>query len=723
MPVHTRLLTQLPLPRRVAPFVAAALIAFAAIPLGGVYGTAEVGAAVALTLVILAAVALVPWERLPAWSEATPVLAYFGVIVLLRQAEGGAVSGMGTLVLLPVFWLALYGTRTELVVALGLVALAFILPILLIGAPEYPDDEWRRAALWVLLASLVAFAVQQLVQALHRREAEAVRRTAELDAAASASASLVAIVSSSRDAIIGKDLEGTIRSWNQGAERLYGYTAREVIGKSIEVLIPPGRPDEVPALLARIRRGERIESYETVRRRKDGTLVEVELSISPVIVGIEMTGASVIARDISDRRRAESYRRAQHSVASALAESTTTGEAMPRLLAGIGGATGWCVAAFWRPEGYASSAALRCTAVWHTPGARAERYERASIEVRRDHLADLRERVFVGGEAAWLEDAATGGVHAAVCCPVLGHNGALGVIELLSDETGPPSPRLLEVLEAISRQLGQFIERERAEAEAERLKAQFFALVSHELRTPLTSIIGYLDLVKEQEATRLSAPGRDFLDVIDRNAARLNQLVQDLLLVAQVEAGTFHVSLRSADLPAIAHDSVAAAGPRAEQSGVELRLRSDPLPACAGDPERLAQVLDNLVSNAIKFTPAGGRVEVRVVAGDGAAIIEVEDTGQGIPATEQERLFDRFYRSARARDSGVQGVGLGLSIVEAIVDAHSGRIDVESEEGAGTTFRVELPRRPSPDKPTAAPAPEKRGGDVAMSPAARAADR
>jgi signal transduction histidine kinase len=291
--------------------------------------------------------------------------------------------------------------------------------------------------------------------------------------------------------------------------------------------------------------------------------------------------------------------------------------------------------------------------------------------------------------------AARGGLRGAVCVPILSGTQAVGAIELLCEEPRQPSERLLDSLEAISQQVGQFIERKRAEAAAERLKAEFFALVSHELRTPLTSIIGYLELVSE-EGSRLSEDGRSFLEIIERNANRLERLVGDLLLVAQVEAGTFALALADVRLDALATDAVAAARPRARREGVELALEAESMPSCAGDPQRLAQVFDNLISNAIKFTPAGGRVTVRVGVRGSEATVEVEDTGVGIPSDEQANLFDRFYRTARAERHQVQGVGLGLSIVKAIVESHGGAIRVSSEEGSGTTFSVTLPLRPRP---------------------------
>jgi signal transduction histidine kinase len=235
--------------------------------------------------------------------------------------------------------------------------------------------------------------------------------------------------------------------------------------------------------------------------------------------------------------------------------------------------------------------------------------------------------------------------------------------------------------------------------ELDRLKDEFLSLVSHELRTPLTSIRGYLDLVLDGEAGALNPEQRRFLEAVERNSSRLLRLVGDLLFVAQADAGRLALDRQRVELAKVAADCVEAAEPAADSRSVRLVLSADPVPAIVGDRGRLAQVLDNLISNALKFTPEGGTVDVRTRADDEHAMLEVSDTGIGIPAEDQSRLFERFFRSSKAHEQAIPGTGLGLAIVKAIVEAHSGRIEVESREGEGTTFRVRLPltveRRPS----------------------------
>ena len=227
--------------------------------------------------------------------------------------------------------------------------------------------------------------------------------------------------------------------------------------------------------------------------------------------------------------------------------------------------------------------------------------------------------------------------------------------------------------------------------ELDRLKDEFLSLVSHELRTPLTSIRGYLDLVLDEEAGELNAEQQRFLRAVERNSGRLLRLVGDLLFVAQADAGRLTLERAMVDVSALAADCVEGARPVADQKSIALELATTPVPALVGDRGRLAQVLDNLVSNSLKFTPEGGRVEVRTGASNGHVVLEVEDSGIGIPAAEQPRLFERFFRAASATEQAIPGTGLGLAIVKAIVEAHGGDITVESRPHEGTTFRIELP--------------------------------
>jgi signal transduction histidine kinase len=228
--------------------------------------------------------------------------------------------------------------------------------------------------------------------------------------------------------------------------------------------------------------------------------------------------------------------------------------------------------------------------------------------------------------------------------------------------------------------------------EADRLKDEFVALISHDLRTPLTSIMGYLELVLDED--NLTEEQRGFLDVADRNADRLLRLVDDLLFVARFEAGQLELRPAELDLAAVVRQSVEESGPVAAAGGVELICEAADVSSVQADKGRMFQLVENLVSNAIKFTPAGGDVRVSVTPVNGVVRLEVADNGIGIASDEQQRLFERFFRASTASEHQIPGTGLGLYITRAIVEAHGGSIAVRSDPGEGTSFCVELPTRP-----------------------------
>ena len=199
--------------------------------------------------------------------------------------------------------------------------------------------------------------------------------------------------------------------------------------------------------------------------------------------------------------------------------------------------------------------------------------------------------------------------------------------------------------------------------------------------------------------------------MIERNAQRLLRLVGDLLFLSRIQAGQLAMELRSTDLAAIAAEAVAEMRPEAQRKNISLSLSSDEAPTFAADPTRIGQLLGNLISNAVKFTAEGGRIDVSVRTDGDHAVLAVTDTGIGIPATDQEQIFERFFRSASATRQVIPGTGLGLTITKAIVDAHHGTIAVDSEEGKGSTFTVRLPLLPVPAQPDRGPGgPVSQGG-------------
>jgi hypothetical protein len=426
-------------------------------------------------------------------------------------------------------------------------------------------------ALWGSLIPILRRATAQLHDRSRRLAAQASeleRALEERRRAEETVVQLAAIVESSADAIAGTTPEGQITSWNSGAEQLFGYTAEEMIGQDVALLVPSDRLHELETVgRLVIGGGESIEEHHTRGLRKDGTEIDVSLTVSPIQdPSRRVTGSAVIARDITHMKRQQSQLQA--------------------LLA-------------------------------------KERIARADAEAAQRTLAEQNERL----------------------------------------------------------------------RELDRLKDEFISLVSHELRTPLTSIRGYLELLLDGGAGHLSDDQARFLAVVDRNSKRLMHLVGDLLFLAQIEAGKLALELGEVDLEHLVAECVEGAQPFADEKGIELTASVEATPTMVGDRERLGQVLDNLVSNALKFTSGGGSVSVRISSHQGEAVVEVEDDGMGISPDDQDLLFDRFFRSSEATERAIPGTGLGLTIAKAIVERHDGAIEVESTPGEGTTMRVRLPVR------------------------------
>ena len=251
---------------------------------------------------------------------------------------------------------------------------------------------------------------------------------------------------------------------------------------------------------------------------------------------------------------------------------------------------------------------------------------------------------------------------------------------------------------ALARQADELSAQNEQLRELDQLKDEFVALVSHELRTPLTSIIGYIELLRDERAAGMDAD--HFARVIQRNAERLLHLVGDLLFLSQIQTGKLALEVCDTHLADIAAEAVQEMRPDAGQKNIELTLSAAVDPHLPVDPTRMAQLLGNLISNAVKFTPEDGKVEVTLAVEGNEAVLSVADTGIGIPAADQEQIFERFFRTEAATRRMIPGSGLGLTISRAIVDAHQGTITVRSDEDHGSTFTVRLPlasaSRPSP---------------------------
>ena len=513
----------------------------------------------------------------------------------------------------------------------------------------------------------------------------------------------------------------TIEFMSAEIEAITGFPPSDFVGNRLRSFKSIEHPDETDAfdahIRARVRAGEPF-AYEYRIVHADGSVRWV-LDKGQAAYGAagEVLWIDGVLVDMSERKRAEAELEVQtgllrllQSVAIAANEAHDIEEALTVCIEEICGHSNWTIGhAVLRPR---DGDELRTTGIWHSVSDPAfAEFRAASERARFARGVGLPGRVLATGEPVWLvqvtrddlpyrgEATEALGIQTAMAFPVLVGSEVVAVLEFFSTRDMAPDPRLLGAMANVGAVLGRVVERRRAEVALEAqneqlrqldaLKDEFVSLVSHELRTPLTSIRGYLELVLNDRDS-LEPQHQQYLEVVERNSNRLLQLVSDLLFVAQVDAGRLSVECVEVDLAEIAAQSVQEAEPHAAAQGVGLKLDAAPA-RLEGDPARLGQLVDNLVSNAIKFTPAGGAVVVRTRTEDDGVVFEVTDSGIGIPDDERRHLFERFFRTSNARRAAIQGTGLGLVIVQAISEAHDGAVSLESTEGVGTTFRVDLP--------------------------------
>jgi PAS domain S-box-containing protein len=513
------------------------------------------------------------------------------------------------------------------------------------------------------------------------------------------------ILDTAQEAFVSMDSDGKIVDWNPQAEETFGWPRAEAVGRELaQTIIPPrlrGAHQEGLARFLDTGEGPVLnQRLELTALHREGHELPVDLTITPLRRGGSHEFHAFL-RDISARKQSERSFGAQHEVTRVLAESGPDEDAMPRVLQALGECMDWEVGELWSLD--ESARVLRCDQIWHVPSIDVTEFKEMTHELAFERGVGIPGQVWKRGEPVRIESIVEGaqflrsspavrqGLRAAVGLPIKSESRLMGVMVFFSREIKALDAGLTEMMSALSTQVGQFIERRRIQGEADRMKNEFFSLVSHEFRTPPTSISGYVELLTERSAELTDGERAHFLDVIKRNSKRLRRLVDDLLFISKVQAGRFSLTPRELNLGEIAAQCVEAATPHAKHNGLDLSLDVDGIPPVFGDPDRLGQLLDNLISNAVKYTPEGQRVEVSLSSVGDRAVAEVTNTGVFVPPEDRERLFERFFRRSDPRAQEVQGVGLGLTIAQSIVQAHRGRIEVTSSEELGTTFRVELP--------------------------------
>ncbi len=587
------------------------------------------------------------------------------------------------------------------------------LPVVLLSARA--DEEVRAEALRAGADDYLVtpFSARELLASI----AAQLRLQRLRNNAGSASAYLAAIVDSADDAILAKDLDGVIQSCNAAAERLFGYTASELIGQPVRILIPADRQSEEDDILLKLRRGERIAHFETVRLRKDGSPINISLTISPVRDATgAVIGASKIARDITALKQAEAERlRLLEENANVTATLNKVGAMVAsdldrdKVLQAVTDA------------GTELTTAEFGAFFYNVVDNRGESYGLYTVSgARRDAFADLPmprttavfEPTFHGTAVVRSDDITKD--------PRYGHNAPFfgvpkGHIPVRSYLAVPVKGRAGEVIGGLlfaHGSVGRFTEHhERLAAgvaawasvalenaslytgvqEASRVKDEFLASLSHELRTPLNAILGYARMLR----SGIMPPERQrkAIDTIERNATSLTQIVEDVLDISRIVSGKIRLNVQPVELPDIVRHAVDAVGPAADAKGIRLETVIDPQATpVSGDPERLQQILWNLLSNAVKFTNRGGRVQVRLARVNSHVEASVTDTGIGISPEFLPHVFERFRQADASTTRERGGLGLGLSIARQLTEIHGGSLDASSAGlGQGATFRLTIP--------------------------------
>lgn len=514
---------------------------------------------------------------------------------------------------------------------------------------------------------------------------------------------LAAIVDSSDDAIIGESLSGIITSWNAGATRIFGYEASEAIGRRISFLAWPGEEGRIEALLEQLRRGERIDHFEVVRKDKSGRRIILSLSLSPIVDARgTIIGIAKIARDITERKVAEEtiaenklrLRTLTEQEASARAEMLAERrfreliENAPDAILQVD-ATGAIVIANRTAEtvfGYTREELMGNSVDVLVP------------EANRAGHAEYRKAFAAAGIArpmgqglnlyARRKDGTQFPVEISLS-PVKTESG-VNVTAVIRDVT--ERKQVEHRVRALQESYMAELEVRQREAERlNRLKSEFMASISHELRTPLHTIIGFAELLGEEAEGSLGEKQRRFLRHIQDDSEHLLGLINDVLDLSRIEAGGLNLHPESLSLQKIVSEAVNSIRLYAESRSVAVRERGNLDIRVMADPVRLRQILYNLLSNGAKFTEAGGEVCVDAVVEGSSVKITVEDTGLGIPPEECTRIFDKFYQVGFTPVGVREGTGLGLAICKQLVEMQGGKIWVESEPKKGSRFHFTLP--------------------------------
>ncbi|HTK10927.1 MAG TPA: PAS domain S-box protein [Ktedonobacteraceae bacterium] len=459
---------------------------------------------------------------------------------------------------------------------------------------------------------------------------------------------LAAMVESSNDAILSKDLNGIITSWNAAAERMYGYSALEIIGRPVTQLFAPDRQDEFTQIMTRIRRGDRIDHYETTRVRKDGTPLLVSVTISPIINSSgTIIGASAIARDITEQKHLEAKFRQ-------LFDSNLIGV----FISNFSGTFVEANNAFLNLLGYT-------------------REELRAGAIQRETLTPP--------EFHGLSQQAVKTLQA-------GNSPGPYEKEYLH-KSGRRIPVLIAVtpIEQTETCIGLVLDISERK-ELDRRKDEFISMASHELKTPLTSLKGFLSLLQRRLSVRADDTELHYLARMDAQVTKLTKLINDLLDLSKIQKGLLAYRVERFTMHALVQEIVE--NMQGTTQTHALCIEGHVETEVYGDRDRIGQVLINFLNNAIKYSPRADKVLIQITKDQDNVRVSVQDFGIGIDSEHQQRIFERFYQVADAKARTYPGLGIGLYICTQIVERHHGHIGVESKKGEGSTFYFTLPVAP-----------------------------
>ncbi len=485
---------------------------------------------------------------------------------------------------------------------------------------------------------------------------------------------LAAIVSFSDDAIMGLDMNGTITSWNQGAERTYGFTSEDIVGLSFTELFEKGNEVQYFDLLRKVKKGQHVEKFETIHVSKSGKIFDASVSMSPISNSDgKVVAISVISRDITESKRAE------ENLKRAEAKSRGIIAAIPDLMFQLD------------PSGVFTD---------YRPSAQSEMNLPSKYFLGKS-IKDVFPRSLAEKTVAAMDRAKKTGEVQTMEYELSGEGGSQQYYEGRVAVSGT-GDFLVIVRNITSRKRAEEenrIKSEQIEKQLEeiqrlyKIKSEFTSTVSHELRTPLTSIKEGIGIVLDGSAGAINEDQKNFLSIAKRNVDRLHRLINDVLDFSKLEAGKIDLHIQDGDLIETVKEVVIAQESVAKDKGITLRYEvKAEVPKIGFDPDRISQVLMNLVNNAIKFTSKGG-VTVVVTKDDfyNTINVTVEDTGEGIRSSDIPKLFGQFTQLGGLKDRKTGGTGLGLAISKQIINAHNGHIWVESEFGKGSRFSFSLP--------------------------------